>query len=80
MSQPANADTRPAAEGQLRQGGRALLLDFYTALRAWPKLITKTLYGFSASLVGSFMPFVTIKKLLTSMTMTERNSITSDLS
>jgi HD-GYP domain-containing protein (c-di-GMP phosphodiesterase class II) len=32
--QPARADPRPAAEGQLRQGGRALLLDFYTALRS----------------------------------------------
>ena len=34
MTQPAHADPRPAAEGQLRQGGRALLLDFYTALRS----------------------------------------------
>jgi HD-GYP domain-containing protein (c-di-GMP phosphodiesterase class II) len=34
VSQPADAASRPAAEGQLRQGGRALLLDFYTALRS----------------------------------------------
>jgi HD-GYP domain-containing protein (c-di-GMP phosphodiesterase class II) len=34
VTQPADAGTRPAAEGQLRQGGRALLLDFYTALRS----------------------------------------------
>ena len=34
MTQPADAASRPAAEGQLRQGGRALLLDFYTALRS----------------------------------------------
>jgi len=34
VTQPADAAPRPAAEGQLRQGGRALLLDFYTALRS----------------------------------------------
>jgi HD-GYP domain-containing protein (c-di-GMP phosphodiesterase class II) len=34
VTQPADAASRPAAEGQLRQGGRALLLDFYTALRS----------------------------------------------
>ena len=34
MTQPLPADPRPAAEGELRQGGRALLLDFYTALRS----------------------------------------------
>ena len=34
MTQPADAASRPAAEGQLRQGGRALLLAFYTALRS----------------------------------------------
>jgi HD-GYP domain-containing protein (c-di-GMP phosphodiesterase class II) len=34
MTQPADAAPRPAAEGQLRQGGRALLLAFYTALRS----------------------------------------------
>ena len=34
MTQPAHADPRPAGEGQLRQGGRALLLAFYTALRS----------------------------------------------
>ena len=34
MTQPAPADPRPSGEGQLRQGGRALLLDFYTALRS----------------------------------------------
>jgi HD-GYP domain-containing protein (c-di-GMP phosphodiesterase class II) len=34
VTQPVPADSRPAAEGQLRQGGRALLLDFYTALRS----------------------------------------------
>jgi HD-GYP domain-containing protein (c-di-GMP phosphodiesterase class II) len=34
VTQPADAGPRPAAEGQLRQGGRALLLDFYTALRS----------------------------------------------
>ena len=34
MTQPAHADPRPAGEGQLRQGGRALLLAVYTALRS----------------------------------------------
>ena len=34
MTQPADAAPRPGAEGQLRQGGRALLLAFYTALRS----------------------------------------------
>ncbi len=34
MTQPADAALRSAAEGQLRQGGRALLLAFYTALRS----------------------------------------------
>ncbi len=34
MTQPADAAPRPAGEGQLRQGGRALLLAFYTALRS----------------------------------------------
>jgi HD-GYP domain-containing protein (c-di-GMP phosphodiesterase class II) len=34
VTQPADAGARPAAEGQLRQGGRALLLAFYTALRS----------------------------------------------
>jgi HD-GYP domain-containing protein (c-di-GMP phosphodiesterase class II) len=34
VTQPAHADPRPAGEGQLRQGGRALLLAFYTALRS----------------------------------------------
>ncbi|MBA3318099.1 MAG: HD domain-containing protein [Gemmatimonadales bacterium] len=33
MTHPADA-ARPGAEGQLRQGGRALLLAFYTALRS----------------------------------------------
>ncbi|HEX2219921.1 MAG TPA: HD domain-containing phosphohydrolase [Gemmatimonadales bacterium] len=34
MTQPVDAATRGAPEGQLRQGGRALLLAFYTALRS----------------------------------------------
>jgi HD-GYP domain-containing protein (c-di-GMP phosphodiesterase class II) len=34
VTQPAEAAPRPNAEGQLRQGGRALLLTFYTALRS----------------------------------------------
>ena len=34
MTQPADAASRSAPEGQLRQGGRALLLAFYTALRS----------------------------------------------
>jgi HD-GYP domain-containing protein (c-di-GMP phosphodiesterase class II) len=34
VTQPAETAARSAAEGQLRQGGRALLLDFYTALRS----------------------------------------------
>jgi HD-GYP domain-containing protein (c-di-GMP phosphodiesterase class II) len=34
VTQPADAAAHPAAEGQLRQGGRALLLAFYTALRS----------------------------------------------
>ena len=34
MTQPAETAPRPAAEGQLRQGGRALLLAIYTALRS----------------------------------------------
>jgi HD-GYP domain-containing protein (c-di-GMP phosphodiesterase class II) len=34
VTQPVDAAARPAPEGQLRQGGRALLLAFYTALRS----------------------------------------------
>jgi HD-GYP domain-containing protein (c-di-GMP phosphodiesterase class II) len=34
VTNPADAAPRPVAEGQLRQGGRALLLAFYTALRS----------------------------------------------
>jgi HD-GYP domain-containing protein (c-di-GMP phosphodiesterase class II) len=34
MTHPADTAPRPAAEGQLRQGGRALLLAVYTALRS----------------------------------------------
>ena len=34
MTQPADAALRSGSDGQLRQGGRALLLAFYTALRS----------------------------------------------
>ena len=34
MTQPADAGLRSGSDSQLRQGGRALLLAFYTALRS----------------------------------------------